>query len=114
MMQAVTGWVTPVATAAAVMTASNLGPRMTGWGFVVFFVGSVCWCLVAFQTDQNNLLWTNGFLTPGQPCGGLALAGTPDALRARECERQRSESEVGDAGSSSPRRPNRGARPRKG
>jgi len=64
MMQAVTGWVAPVATAAAaVMTASNLGPRMTGWGFVVFFVGSVCWCLVALQTDQNNLLWTNGFLT---------------------------------------------------
>lgn len=64
MMSEAAGWVAPVATAlAAIMTASNLGPRVTGWGFVVFFAGSVCWCIVALQTDQPNLLWANGFLT---------------------------------------------------
>ena len=63
-MDEAAGWAAPVATAvAAVMTASNLGPRVTGWGFVVFFAGSVCWCIVALQTDQPNLLWANGFLT---------------------------------------------------
>lgn len=63
-MDEAAGWAAPVATAvAAVMTASNLGPRVTGWGFVVFFAGSVCWCVVALQTDQPNLLWANGFLT---------------------------------------------------
>ncbi|WP_312145731.1 PRC-barrel domain-containing protein [Brevundimonas sp.] len=63
-MDEAAGWAAPVATAvAAVMTASNLGPRVTGWGFVVFFAGSICWCVVAVQTDQPNLLWANGFLT---------------------------------------------------
>lgn len=60
----VAGWIAPCATAiAAVMTASNLGARVTGWGFVVFVVGSVAWCTVALTTDQLNLLWANGFLT---------------------------------------------------
>ena len=57
------GWVAPSATmAAAVMTASNLGARVTGWGFVVFTVASLAWCTVALTTDQANLLWANGFL----------------------------------------------------
>lgn len=57
------GWVAPSATmAAAVMTASNLGARVTGWGFVVFTVASIAWCTVALATDQPNLLWANGFL----------------------------------------------------
>ena len=60
----IAGWIAPLATAlAAVMTASNLGARVTGWGFVVFLVGSICWCIVAITTDQPNLLWANGFLT---------------------------------------------------
>ncbi|WP_395942889.1 PRC-barrel domain containing protein [Brevundimonas sp.] len=63
-MESLAGWLAPVATAiAAVMTASNLGPRMTGWGFVVFVFGSISWCAVALATDQSNLLWANGFLT---------------------------------------------------
>lgn len=63
-MSDVAGWIAPLATAlAAVMTASNLGARVTGWGFVVFLVGSICWCIVALTTDQPNLLWANGFLT---------------------------------------------------
>jgi len=60
---ATAGWVAPAATVlAAMMTASNLGARVTGWGFVVFLAGSLAWCTVALATDQPNLLWTNAFL----------------------------------------------------
>lgn len=48
---------------AAMMTAANLGARVTGWGFVVFVVGSVCWSLVGLSSGQTNLLATNLFLT---------------------------------------------------
>ncbi|MEG3087134.1 PRC-barrel domain-containing protein [Sphingomonas sp. PB4P5] len=48
---------------AAMMTAANLGARVTGWGFIVFTVGSVCWSIVGFSSDQTNLLATNVFLT---------------------------------------------------
>jgi hypothetical protein len=48
---------------AALMTAANLGARVTGWGFIVFTVGSVAWCVVAVGSGQANLLWTNAFLT---------------------------------------------------
>lgn len=60
----IAGWVAPAATMiAAVMTAANLGTRVTGWGFIVFTIGSVGWSAVAIATGQQNLLWTNGFLT---------------------------------------------------
>jgi hypothetical protein len=60
----IAAWIAPAATViAAVMTAANLGARITGWGFIVFTVGSVCWCIVAVATGQQNLLFTNGFLT---------------------------------------------------
>jgi hypothetical protein len=63
-LETIAGWIAPIATAiAAIMTAANLGPRVTGWGFVVFAIGSVGWCTVALMTGQQNLLWTNGFLT---------------------------------------------------
>ncbi|MDV3456861.1 PRC-barrel domain-containing protein [Sphingomonas sp. HF-S4] len=48
---------------AAMMTAANLGARVTGWGFVVFAVGSVCWSIVGFGSGQTNLVATNLFLT---------------------------------------------------
>src|ERR1700760_361969 len=58
------GWVAPAATMiASVMTASNLGARVTGWGFLVFLVGSLAWTLVAVTSGQPNLLWTNVFLS---------------------------------------------------
>lgn len=58
------GWVAPIATMiAAMMTAANLGARITGWGFITFTIGSIAWSVVAITTDQDNLLWTNGFLT---------------------------------------------------
>ena len=53
----------PVATmVAAMMTAANISARVTGWGFVVFTVGSLAWCAVAIASGQQNLLITNGFL----------------------------------------------------
>jgi hypothetical protein len=48
---------------AAMMTAANLGARVTGWGFVVFTIGSVCWATVGLASGQTNLVATNAFLT---------------------------------------------------
>jgi sporulation protein YlmC with PRC-barrel domain len=63
-MGEIAGWVAPIATAiAAIMTASNLGTRVTGWGFVVFSIGSLSWVTFALATDQQNLLLANAFLT---------------------------------------------------
>ena len=60
----VAGWVAPAATMiAAVMTAANPGSRITGWGFVVFTVGSLAWTSVGLSSGQTNSLATNGFLT---------------------------------------------------
>lgn len=49
--------------AAAMMTASNLGSRVTGWGFVIFSIGSVAWMAVGWTSGQQSLLLTNAFLT---------------------------------------------------
>jgi hypothetical protein len=48
---------------AAMMTAANLGARITGWGFVVFTIGSLCWAAIGIASGQTNLLATNVFLT---------------------------------------------------
>ncbi len=57
-------YIAPSATmAAACMTAANLGPRVTGWGFVVFAAGSLAWSAIATASGQTNLLLTNSFLT---------------------------------------------------
>lgn len=48
---------------AAMMTAANLGARLTGWGFVVFTIGSVCWVTIGLSSGQANLLASNAFLT---------------------------------------------------
>jgi hypothetical protein len=63
-MDDIAGWIAPIATMiAAMMTAANLGARITGWGFAIFTIGSIAWSFVAITTGQQNLLWTNGFLT---------------------------------------------------
>jgi len=62
-MLALAGWIAPAATMiAAIMTAANLGSRVTGWGFVVFSVGAVAWVIVGASTGQQNLLLSNAFL----------------------------------------------------
>ncbi len=63
-MNEIAGWAAPAATMiAAMMTAANLGTRVTGWGFVVFTVGSIAWSIVGLSSGQTNLLLSNGFLT---------------------------------------------------
>lgn len=53
-------WVATVATIlAAFMAASNLGARVTGYGFAVFAMGALCWIAVGSMTGQPALLWTN-------------------------------------------------------
>lgn len=62
-MLALAGWIAPAATMfAAIMTAANLGARVTGWGFAVFSVGALAWIIVGASTGQQNLLWSNAFL----------------------------------------------------
>jgi hypothetical protein len=57
------GWVAPAATMiAAIMTAANLGTRVTGWGFAVFSVGAIAWMIVGAASGQQNLLLSNAFL----------------------------------------------------
>ena len=57
-------WIATVETiVAASMTASNLGSRVTGYGFMVFAAGALCWIAVGAMTHQPALLWTNVVLT---------------------------------------------------
>lgn len=63
-MSAVAAWIAPIATViAAMMTAMNLGARVTGIGFIIFVIGSLSWSVVGAESGQTNLLITNGFLT---------------------------------------------------
>jgi membrane protein implicated in regulation of membrane protease activity len=53
-------WIATGATIiAAVMTASNLGSRITGFGFAAFAIGALLWIAVGTMTHQPALLWTN-------------------------------------------------------
>ena len=57
-------WVATAATIlAALVTASNLGARITGIGFIIFLVGSIAWFATGVLTGQPALLWTNAVLT---------------------------------------------------
>ena len=57
-------WVATIATIiAASLTAANLGSRITGYGFCVFLVGSLCWIANGFMSAQPALTWTNIVLT---------------------------------------------------
>lgn len=62
-METLFNWVAPIATTiAAVMVAANAGSRITGYGFIVFCVGSVAWMGVGWMNGQANLLVQNGIL----------------------------------------------------
>lgn len=57
-------WVATAATiGGALLTASNLGARVTGTGFIVFLAGSLSWIGVSLLSGQQALLWTNIVLT---------------------------------------------------
>ncbi len=63
-MENLASWVATGATIiAAVMTASNLGPRITGYGFAVFALGSIAWLAAGYLGSQPPLMWTNAVLT---------------------------------------------------
>jgi hypothetical protein len=63
-MAEIVSWIATVATVtAAFMTASNLGSKVTGYGFVVFTAGALCWIAVGAWTHQPALMWTNVVLT---------------------------------------------------
>ncbi len=63
-MESIASIIATVATiAAACMTASNLGSRITGFGFVVFTVGSIAWFALGLLTGQPALIWTNVAMT---------------------------------------------------
>ena len=63
-MADIISWIATGATIiAAFMTASNLGSRITGYGFCVFLVGSISWLATGLMTQQPALVWTNAVLT---------------------------------------------------
>jgi hypothetical protein len=97
-MPDVAGWVALVATCiAALMTASNLGARVTGWGFVVFTIGAVAWIVVGLATNQTQLLWSNIFLGLVDILGIWRWLGRRARFSdAADAERARSEAEPGE------------------
>lgn len=46
----------------AALTAANLKARVTGIGFVFFFLASSLWVVHALTSEQQSLLWANVFL----------------------------------------------------
>jgi hypothetical protein len=57
-------WAATAATIlAAFLTAANLGSRITGYGFVIFACGSLCWIADGALTHQPALMWSNVALT---------------------------------------------------
>jgi hypothetical protein len=63
-MEQIASYIAPIATTiAALIVASNLGSRITGFGFIVFTVGSIGWAALGLATGQPNLLWQNVLLT---------------------------------------------------
>ena len=63
-MNDIASWVATIATiTAACMTASNLGARITGYGFAVFTIGSLAWLAVGMLSGQPALVWTNIVMT---------------------------------------------------
>ena len=57
-------WIATTATIlAAFLVAANLGSRVTGYGFIVFTIGSLLWVRIGVSTHQSALIWTNIVLT---------------------------------------------------
>ena len=63
-MEQILTWAAPAATIiAALMTASNLGAKITGAGFIVFTIGSLAWIGLGVASGNQALLWQNVVLT---------------------------------------------------
>jgi hypothetical protein len=53
---------TAATTIAALMVALDIGRRVSGWGFVLFTIGSVAWIAGAVLTEDWPLTTTNSVL----------------------------------------------------
>ncbi len=63
-MEQIASWVATIATIlAACLTASNLGSRITGYGFIIFTIGSIAWFALGLLTGEPALVWTNIAMT---------------------------------------------------
>lgn len=63
-MDQTASWIATAATIiAACFTASNLGSRVTGIGFIIFTIGSIAWFATGVLTGQPALVWTNAVMT---------------------------------------------------
>jgi hypothetical protein len=47
----------------ALLTASNLGARITGTGFIAFTLGSLLWLAIGLVSGPSSLIWQNIVLT---------------------------------------------------
>lgn len=63
-MESIAGWAAPIVTiVAALMTAANLGSRVTGWGFGVFLIGSLLWTGIGVSNGDMGVIVQNVVLT---------------------------------------------------
>ena len=53
----------------ALLTASNLGARITGIGFIAFTAGSLLWLAIGIIAGPSSLVWQNVVLTLLNACG---------------------------------------------
>lgn len=47
----------------ALLTASNLGAKVTGSGFIAFTLGSILWLAIGLLSGPSTLIWQNIILT---------------------------------------------------
>ena len=85
-MENIAEWVATIATIlAALMTAANLGARVTGWGFAMFTLGSAAWITADLTGGSQSKPPRDALRAPGrQPVRRVALAGSPEALRGQQ------------------------------
>ncbi|GAA4017065.1 PRC-barrel domain-containing protein [Sphingomonas swuensis] len=95
-MDQIASWVATAATIiAACFTASNLGSRVTGIGFIIFTLGSIAWFTTGYLTDQPALMWTNVVMT------GLNLFGVYRWL-GRQAKLEEGASKAAEASAAQP------------
>lgn len=64
-MEQFAAYIAPAATIiAALIVASNLGARITGWGFVIYTLGAIAWLTVGLTVGPSSLVWQNAILLP--------------------------------------------------
>jgi hypothetical protein len=83
---------------AALMTASNLGSRVTGYGFAVFLLGSLAWIAAASMSGDPALMWSNIVLSLLNLFGIWRWLGRQGRIEEGEADAaQRSRAERGES-----------------